>query len=135
MKHWFAKHKETMSAGDRAAEWMSRRIGSTPSIIGHTVAFVLAFVLVTQGMIELQSMLLWLTTIVSLEAIYIGLFLQNSSNRHGDQSEANAQNDAETNLKAKEEIDELQKAFIRMDIKLDALLSTQGIDGPGQVLK
>src|SRR5258708_27251284 len=124
--HWFAKHESGMSPGDRAAEWMARRIGSAPSIIGHTLAFILAFVAVLMGLIELQSLLLWLTTVVSLEAIYIGLFLQNSSNRHGDRSEANAQNDAETNLKAKEEIDDLQKAFIRMDNKLDALLSTHG---------
>jgi uncharacterized membrane protein len=125
MKHWHAKHKERMSPGDHAAEWTARRIGSTPSIIAHTLAFLTCFGAVYLRAIGLTDLLLWLTTIVSLEAIYIGLFLQNSSNRHGDESEANAQNDAETNLAAKEEIEDLQKAFIRMDNKLDALLSTR----------
>lgn len=114
-----------MSAGDRAAEWVSRRVGSMPSIIVHTIAFALCFVAVFLGWIGLEAMLLWLTTVVSLEAIYIGLFLQNSSNRHGDTSEANAKHDFETNVEAKDEIEELQKAFIRIDRQLRYLISTR----------
>ncbi|MBV9825173.1 MAG: DUF1003 domain-containing protein [Alphaproteobacteria bacterium] len=119
-----------MAPGDRTSEWVSRRIGSMTSIVLHTVAFALCFVAVFLGWIALEAMLLWLTTIVSLEAIYIGLFLQNSSNRHGDAAEANAKLDAETNIKAEEEVEELQQALVIVNNKLNFLISTQaqGID-------
>ena len=115
----------TASKGDRMAEWVSRRIGSTPSIIFHSIAFASCFVAVGLRLIGLEAMLLWLTTVVSLEAIYIGLFLQNSSNRHGDRSEANARHDAATNIKAEKEIEELQQAFMRLDKMVKYLISTQ----------
>jgi hypothetical protein len=40
--------------------------------------------------VQLETMLLWLTTVASEEAFYIGLFLQNSTNRHSDPSEYQA---------------------------------------------
>lgn len=71
------------------------------------------------------------TTIVTfLMAFLIGA----NGVRQSMRAQLQAVEDFHTNLKAKEEIEELQKAFIRMDNKLDALLSTQGIERPGQVL-
>lgn len=72
---------------------MPRRIGSTLSIFLHTAAFASCFQAVLLGEIDLRDMLLRLTTVVSLEAIYNGLFLQNSSNRHGDSNEHQAAED------------------------------------------
>jgi hypothetical protein len=79
--NWRRHHRTNMKAGDRYAEWISRGICSAVSIFPHTSPFWACFQAVFLGEIRLPKMLLWLTTIVSLEAIYIGLFLQDSSNR------------------------------------------------------
>lgn len=114
-----------MRLGDKVAEWVARRIGSMPSIIGHTLAFVACFEAVALGENGLQDMLLWLTTIVSLEAIYIGLFLQSNSNRHGDASEHQAEADFRTNVAAKQDIERLIQSLARIKTdKLDKVLAT-----------
>jgi Protein of unknown function (DUF1003) len=78
------------------------------------------------GEVRLEDMLLWLTTIVSLEAIYIGLFLQNSSNRHGDANERQAAEDFRVNQEAKIDIEELMRRLSRLKTeKLDRLLTIQ----------
>jgi len=121
---WYHVHRSHMKAGDRFGEWIARRIGSPLSIILHTVAFVACFGTVFLGEIPLPNMLLWLTTIVSLEAIYIGLFLQNSSNRHGDESEHQAHADFVTNLEAKKDIEQLMQTLARIETeKLDTILT------------
>ena len=60
----------------RATRW----VGSIQSLIVHTVLFVSAFVLAILG-IPFDRVLLVLTTIVSLEAIYLSIFIQMSVNR------------------------------------------------------
>lgn len=57
-------------------------VGSTASLIAHTAVFTLFFVIALLGIIEWELMLLILTTIVSLEAIYLALFIQITVNRH-----------------------------------------------------
>lgn len=58
----------------------TRWIGSVPSLITHTVLFVGAFGLVYAGF-DFDRVLLALTTIVSLEAIYLAIFIQMTINR------------------------------------------------------
>jgi uncharacterized membrane protein len=121
--NWHQHHRNNMSAGDRFADRVSRRIGSPLSIFLHTAAFFACFEAVYLREVQLEQMLLWLTTIVSLEAIYIGLFLQNSSNRHGDEAEHQSNADYVTNLKAKRDIEEVMWNLARIeDEKLDAIL-------------
>jgi uncharacterized membrane protein len=121
-KNWHQHHKEAMRAGDRFAEWMSCRIGSPLSIFLHTAAFVACFEAWLLGEVWLEDMLLWLTTIVFLEAIYIGLFLQNSANRHGDANEHQAAENFRVNQEAKIDIEELMRRLSRMeDEKLSSL--------------
>ncbi len=64
----------------KAALQFTRWIGSPNSIIIHTGVFILAFLAVLAGLIEWNDMLLFLTTIVSLEAIYLSLFIQMTVN-------------------------------------------------------
>lgn len=121
---WYRRHREALRPGDRFAEWMSRRIGSTLSIFLHTTAFIACFEAVWLGEIPLEEMLLWLTTIVSLEAIYIGLLLQNSSNRHGDANEHQAEADYLTNVEAERRIERLGVELARIeDDKLNTILA------------
>ena len=60
----------------RATRW----IGSVSSIVFHTIIFILCFVLILLGA-PTDKVLLTLTTIVSLEAIYLSIFIQMSVNR------------------------------------------------------
>lgn len=65
---------------ERTALTITRWIGSVPSILIHTAAFVASFAAVSAGLITFDRMLLVLTTIVSLEAIYLAIFIQMTIN-------------------------------------------------------
>src|SRR5699024_10180962 len=53
-------------------------IGSIPSLIVHSLVFLLAFLLPVLDVVEFNEMLLVLTTVLSLEAIYLAIFIQMS---------------------------------------------------------
>lgn len=65
-----------------AVERIVAGVGSTPSLIAHTAVFTAFFLIAFLGIIEWELMLLVLTTLVSLEAIYLALFIQITVNRH-----------------------------------------------------
>jgi low affinity Fe/Cu permease len=65
---------------ERSSNNITRWIGSISSVIIHTILFVVAFVLCFLG-VNLDKILLVVTTIVSLEAIYLAIFIQMSVNR------------------------------------------------------
>lgn len=74
-------------------KWM----GTTTSIIVHTLLFGGIFLLRYTGM-GVDQIMLVLTTVVSLEAIYLSLFIQMTVNRQGQSLE-----------NVEEDIDEIQK--------------------------
>jgi len=55
-------------------------VGSVPSLILHTFVFAGFFLLVILDVLALETMLLILTTLVSLEAIYLAIFIQMTVN-------------------------------------------------------
>jgi len=59
---------------------ITRGIGSPTSIILHTLVFIASFWSAFAGYIAWPTMLLVLTTIVSLEAIYLSIFIQMTIN-------------------------------------------------------
>ena len=62
---------------DKAIAW----IGSIQSLIVHTIFFVVSFGLSIFDLVGFDKMLLVLTTVVSLEAIYLAIFIQMSVNK------------------------------------------------------
>lgn len=56
-------------------------IGTPLSIVLHTIFFICCFLVAVFG-VPLNTVLLVLTTVVSLEAIYLSLFIQMSINNH-----------------------------------------------------
>jgi len=62
---------------DKMIAW----VGSPASLALHTVAFLAAFALSLLRLVDWNLMLLVLTTVVSLEAIYLAIFIQFSVNR------------------------------------------------------
>jgi septal ring factor EnvC (AmiA/AmiB activator) len=63
-------------------ERISMAVGSPLSLALHTLAFVGFFVAVVLGLVALETMLLVLTTVVSLEAIYLAIFIQMGVNEN-----------------------------------------------------
>lgn len=56
-------------------------IGSITSLIVHTTLFICSFLLCIAGLVSWDLMLLILTTVLSLEAIYLAIFIQMTVNR------------------------------------------------------
>lgn len=82
---------------EKTALAITRWVGSPASIAVHTVLFATSFLLVLFGLVEFERMLLVVTTIVSLEAIYLSLFIQMSINYNTD-----------TIVEVEKDIDEIQ---------------------------
>ncbi len=96
---------------ERGAEIATKWIGSTPSLITHTILFVIAFSLPFLG-IPFDRMLLVLTTIVSLEAIYLSIFIQMSVNKNTQDIEIIQEDVGEIQEDVEEiekDVDEIQK--------------------------
>lgn len=64
----------------KAALSITRWVGSPASIVIHTILFAGSFLAVWFGILDFDRMLLVLTTIVSLEAIYLAIFIQMTIN-------------------------------------------------------
>lgn len=71
------KYSKLEELSIKITNWM----GSTKSLVVHTILFVVIFGLYFFG-IKFEQILLILTTIVSLEAIYLSLFIQMTVNRN-----------------------------------------------------
>jgi low affinity Fe/Cu permease len=84
------------------SEKFAEAIGSPTSLVIHSVFFVGIFGLLFFG-IDLENILLILTTIVSLEAIYLALFIQMTVNKNAEDIE-DIQEDVEDIQKEVEEI-------------------------------
>lgn len=65
---------------EKAALTITRWVGSPVSIVIHTILFIASFAAVDFGIFSIDRMLLVLTTIVSLEAIYLAIFIQMTIN-------------------------------------------------------
>jgi hypothetical protein len=84
---------------------ITRWVGSPRSVILHSLVFIASFAVAGLGLVELDRMLLVLTTLVSLEAIYLSLFIQMTVNFQGETIEAVEQDIDEI----QEDIDEIQE--------------------------
>ncbi len=106
IKKEYTNLKERNKANlEYVANVATRWIGSTASLIVHTLLFILAFLLPLFHAINFDQMLLALTTIVSLEAIYLAIFIQMSVNKNSADIET-IQEDVE---EIQEDIEEIQE--------------------------
>ncbi|HSV94591.1 MAG TPA: DUF677 domain-containing protein [Spirochaetia bacterium] len=72
--------KKKITTLDKASKKLTFWIGTTKSILIHTIFFVGIFFLILFG-VAVDTVLLILTTAVSLEAIYLAIFIQMTVNR------------------------------------------------------
>ncbi len=98
------KQKSLKQKLERTALSATHWIGSIESLIIHTAVFVSAFALVLFG-VSFDRVLLALTTVLSLEAIYLAIFIQMSVNQNTIQL-AQVEKDVE---EIQEDIDEIQE--------------------------
>ena len=81
MKEREEKTKEKIEFLVKVTDGLMWWIGSIPSLVIHSIIFISAFLLPLFGIVEFDKMLLVLTTVLSLEAIYLAIFIQMSVNR------------------------------------------------------
>lgn len=92
-------------------ERISKGVGSVASLYIHTALFVFSFILILFG-VSTETVLLVLTTLVSLEAIYLAIFIQMTVNRNTESLEEveedldDIQEDIED---IQEDVDEIQE--------------------------
>ncbi len=117
-KTWHDADLSSRNAATRLADWVTNFVGSWTFVIIHIVWFAAWIIFKVE---DFPYGLL--TMIVSLEAILLSTFIMISQNRQSDRDRAQAQADYETNVSAKEEIEQLQKALARIeDEKLDKII-------------
>ena len=109
-----SKNKQLESLAIRITE----AIGTPISIIVHTVLFALAFIFYFLG-VPFETVLLVLTTIVSLEAIYLSLFIQLSVNKNTESLE-----------EVEEDIEEIQEDVEGLEGEFDEIAEdVEGLEG------
>jgi len=109
-KTWHAKHKETYSMGQRIADKVASGMGSWNFIIIQT-----AFVIVWMAMNVVGFVRHWdvypfilLNLIFSTQAAYAAPIIMMAQNRQSERDRIQAQEDYDTNVEAKKEIEALQ---------------------------
>lgn len=116
-KTWHEKHVEQSSFSERLADGVAAFMGSWWCLFLHAVWFVGWMIWTEAPPYQL------LTLIVSLEAIFLSMFIMISQNRQSDRDRAQAEADYQTNIAAKREIEELEMHLAAIeDNKLDIIL-------------
>ncbi len=108
--------KTPFSKAEELALLVTKWIGSVPSVIVHTLFFIGAFLLVLFGA-DLDRVLLVLTTLVSLEAIYLSIFIQMSVN-HQARALANVEKDID---EIQEDVEEIQEDVDEIQEDIDEM--------------
>jgi uncharacterized membrane protein len=114
---WHDKHKQSMTTGDRIADSVANNMGSWRFIIIQTIFVILWMVLNVIAFISHWDVypFILLNLIFSTQAAYAAPIIMMAQNRQNERDRHQALSDYETNLKAKLEIEGLQKEISRMD--------------------
>jgi uncharacterized membrane protein len=116
---------------DKMADSVISWIGSTASLVFHTLLFITSFLLPLFKVVEFEEMLLVLTTIVSLEAIYLSIFIQmsvNKSNKHIEVIKEDVNEIQEDIDEIQEDIDEIQEDIDEIQEDIDEIADDEDED-------
>ena len=125
-KTWHDKHSETFTFGQRIADAVANGMGSWKFIIGQTL-----FVIVWMGLNIFAYVQHWdvypfilLNLIFSTQAAYAAPIIMMAQNRQNARDRVQAQEDYQTNIDAKEEIESLQEQLNKLEVeKLDKIIT------------
>ena len=116
---------------DKMADSVISWIGSTASLVFHTLLFITSFLLPLFKVVDFEEMLLVLTTIVSLEAIYLSIFIQmsvNKSNKHIEVIKEDVNEIQEDIDEIQEDIDEIQEDIDEIQVDIDEIADDEDED-------
>ena len=99
----------------RITDWVMWWIGSIPSLIIHSIVFLTAFLLPVFNLVAVDKMLLVLTTVLSLEAIYLAIFIQMSVNR----SQEHIEDIREDIEEIQDDIEEISEDIEEISVDID----------------
>ncbi|MEZ7507822.1 hypothetical protein QO190_03240 [Cloacibacterium sp. Arc13] len=122
---------ENITMLDKMADSVISWIGSTSSLVFHTLLFITSFLLPLFKVVEFEEMLLVLTTIVSLEAIYLSIFIQmsvNKSNKHIEVIKEDVNEIQEDIDEIQEDIDEIQEDIDEIQEDIDEIADDEDED-------
>ncbi len=126
-KTWHDKHKENLSWGQKIADGLAKGMGSWSFIIIQTI-FVIFWIVVNIIAYVYQwdpYPFILLNLLFSTQAAYAAPIIMMAQNRQNERDRFQANEDYKINIKAKQEIEELQKAIYRIENqKLDEILKT-----------
>jgi uncharacterized membrane protein len=127
-RNWHDTHRERMSTGARVADAVATFIGSWPFIIIQSAIFAVWVVFNTVWLFAAYQFdpypFILFNLFMSAEAAYASPLILMSQNRQSDRDRIQAQNDYETNLAAKAEIETILQELGRIEIeKLDKILA------------
>ncbi len=117
LKTWHEKHQSQLSFGQKVADGVAASMGSWNFIIIQSLIVALWIVL---------NLIAWfshwdpypfilLNLLFSTQAAYAAPVIMMAQNRQNDRDRVQAAEDYRTNVEAKEEIEELQRAIARLE--------------------
>jgi len=117
IKTWHQKHLDELSSGQHIADKTANVIGSWPFII---IQSILVTIWITINLIAFVRRwdpypFVLLNLLFSVQAAYSAPIIMMSQNRQNERDRRQALEDYETNVKAKEEIEELSKMLTRIE--------------------
>ena len=124
-KNWHEKHTESRTFGSRIADSVANGMGSWRFIIIQTVLVILWMGLNMIGLIyhwDAYPFIL-LNLLFSTQAAYAAPIIMMSQNRQNERDRMHAQEDYQTNIEAKKEIEALTKLLNKLEVdKLDKII-------------
>jgi len=124
-KNWHQKHKDSLDFGSRLANSVARGMGSWRFIIIQTILVVLWMGLNLVGYIyhwDVYPFIL-LNLVFSTQAAYAAPIIMMAQNRQNDRDRHQAQDDYQTNIDAKMEIEALAIKLKSLEVdKLDKII-------------
>lgn len=124
-KNWHEKHQNTLSLGGRVADAVAKGMGSWKFIILQTVLVVLWMGLNVIGFMyhwDVYPFIL-LNLLFSTQAAYAAPIIMMSQNRQNERDRTHAEEDYQTNIEAKQEIEALSIMLKTLEVeKLDKII-------------
>jgi uncharacterized membrane protein len=124
-KTWHEKHQQNSTRGQRIADAVANGMGSWTFIIWQSIFVVLWMSLNVLGMIRHWDAypFILLNLIFSTQAAYAAPIIMMAQNRQSERDRVQAQEDYQTNLDAKQEIEALQLHLNKIETeKLDKIM-------------
>ena len=124
-KTWLDKHRESLTFGQRIADSVANSMGSWAFIIGQTIFVIIWMTLNIIGFIRHWDVypFILLNLIFSTQAAYAAPIIMMAQNRQSERDRLQAQEDYDTNVAAKKEIEALTIMLKNIEIdKLDKII-------------